>query len=210
MERAGVSALHVVKSGDAGQMQESDRQQVLAAIRHAHAQAALVWVSLHTHQAEGDPERPSAFEVQLAHDAIDAGADLFIAHGPHLLRGIEIYKGHVIFYSLGNFAVMQPLARINPTPLVLPPGSVFTRRAFFESVLATGRYDHGRISEVRLYPFELNPSDEPHAHGLPQAVTPEAGRATLERMQRLSRALGTSMSLEDGVGVIHVSTRRSR
>ena len=110
----------------------------------------------------------------------------------------------MIFYSLGNFAVMQPLARVDPTPMVIPPGSVFSRRASVESVVATGRYDHGRLSEVRLHPFELNPSDEAKAHGLPQAVTPEAGRAILERMQRLSQALGTAMSIEDGVGVIHV------
>ncbi|MBX3243197.1 MAG: CapA family protein [Acidobacteria bacterium] len=35
---------------------------------------------------------------------IDAGADLVIGHGPHVLRGIEIYKGRLIAYSLGNFA----------------------------------------------------------------------------------------------------------
>jgi len=39
-----------------------------------------------------------------AHAAVDDGADLVIASGPHVLRGIEAYKGHVIDYSLGNFA----------------------------------------------------------------------------------------------------------
>ncbi len=34
---------------------------------------------------------------------IDAGADVFVGHGPHVLRGIEIYKGKPIFYSLSNF-----------------------------------------------------------------------------------------------------------
>jgi hypothetical protein len=45
----------------------------------------------------GDPE---AF----AHMAIDAGASLVIASGPHVLRGMQFYKGHLIAYSLGNFA----------------------------------------------------------------------------------------------------------
>jgi poly-gamma-glutamate capsule biosynthesis protein CapA/YwtB (metallophosphatase superfamily) len=38
------------------------------------------------------------------HGVIDAGADLVIGHGPHLLRAMELYKGHLIAYSLGNFA----------------------------------------------------------------------------------------------------------
>ena len=38
------------------------------------------------------------------HDVIDAGADLVIGHGPHVLRGMEVYKNKLIAYSLGNFA----------------------------------------------------------------------------------------------------------
>jgi hypothetical protein len=39
-----------------------------------------------------------------AHNAIDAGAALVIASGPHVLRGMEFYHGHLIDYSLGDFA----------------------------------------------------------------------------------------------------------
>jgi hypothetical protein len=38
-----------------------------------------------------------------AHTAIDAGADLVLGHGPHVMRGMEIYKDRLINYSLGNF-----------------------------------------------------------------------------------------------------------
>lgn len=41
---------------------------------------------------------------QFAHAAIDAGADIVLGHGPHVLRGMELYQGHLIAYSLGNFA----------------------------------------------------------------------------------------------------------
>ncbi|MCX8028997.1 MAG: CapA family protein [Brevinematales bacterium] len=41
--------------------------------------------------------------VKFARGVIDAGADLVIGHGPHVLRAIEIYKGKLIAYSLGNF-----------------------------------------------------------------------------------------------------------
>lgn len=45
----------------------------------------------------GDP-------VKFSHAMIDAGADLIVGHGPHVLRGMEFYKGRLIAYSLGNFA----------------------------------------------------------------------------------------------------------
>ncbi|MEL6546220.1 MAG: CapA family protein, partial [Myxococcota bacterium] len=41
---------------------------------------------------------------ELAHTLVDAGADLVFGHGPHVLRGMEIYKGRFIAYSLGNFS----------------------------------------------------------------------------------------------------------
>ncbi|WP_030489928.1 CapA family protein [Micromonospora chokoriensis] len=45
----------------------------------------------------GDP-------VKFSHAMIDAGADLIVGHGPHVLRGMEFYQGRLIAYSLGNFA----------------------------------------------------------------------------------------------------------
>ena len=46
---------------------------------------------------------PADFIPIFAKAVIDAGADVFVGHGPHVLRGIEIYKGKPIFYSLSNF-----------------------------------------------------------------------------------------------------------
>ena len=43
--------------------------------------------------------------VRFARAAVDAGADLVLGHGPHVPRAIEIYRGKLIAYSLGNFAV---------------------------------------------------------------------------------------------------------
>ncbi|HEX5596549.1 MAG TPA: CapA family protein [Micromonosporaceae bacterium] len=45
----------------------------------------------------GDP-------IKFSHAMIDAGADLVVGHGPHVMRGLEFYKGRLIAYSLGNFA----------------------------------------------------------------------------------------------------------
>jgi poly-gamma-glutamate synthesis protein (capsule biosynthesis protein) len=75
------------------------------AIRVAKEQADFVMFHIHNH--EWDPQGglavPPAFVRSLAHDCIDAGADIFMAEGSHaLLRGIEIYKGKPIFYDPGD------------------------------------------------------------------------------------------------------------
>lgn len=46
---------------------------------------------------------PDSVQKELAHTAIDEGADLVVGHHPHVLQGIEKYKGKYIAYSLGNF-----------------------------------------------------------------------------------------------------------
>ncbi|HEK20846.1 CapA family protein [Mucilaginibacter sp.] len=45
--------------------------------------------------------------LQFAHAAVDAGADLVLGHGPHVVRGMELYKERLIAYSLGNFATYK-------------------------------------------------------------------------------------------------------
>ncbi len=48
--------------------------------------------------------RPTADQVELAHAAIDAGADIVWGSHPHVLQPIECYNGGIIYYSLGNFS----------------------------------------------------------------------------------------------------------
>lgn len=55
------------------------------------------------HWGEEKAEYPNDVQVELAHAAIDAEADLVLGHHPHVLQGIEQYKGKNIVYSLGNF-----------------------------------------------------------------------------------------------------------
>jgi hypothetical protein len=42
--------------------------------------------------------------MRFSRAVVDAGADLVVGHGPHVLRGMEWYRGRLIAYSLGNFA----------------------------------------------------------------------------------------------------------
>lgn len=54
---------------------------------------------------------PEDYQVSLAHEYIDAGADLVIGSHPHVLQGIEFYQGKPIFYSLGNFIFNQSIEK---------------------------------------------------------------------------------------------------
>ena len=64
---------------------------------------------------------PAQFLVTFARAMIDAGADLFVGHGPHVLRGIEIYKGAPIIYSLGDFIFQnETLLRLSGRQLRRP------------------------------------------------------------------------------------------
>jgi gamma-polyglutamate biosynthesis protein CapA len=63
--------------------------------------ANITVISLHW----GDEfiNRPSPEQIELAHRIIDCGADIILGHHPHILQGVEKYKGKIIAYSLGNF-----------------------------------------------------------------------------------------------------------
>jgi hypothetical protein len=78
-----------------------DYKAPVLAIEKARAQADLVVVIAHWGLERTDT--PIAYQTELAHRFIDAGADLIVGGHPHVLQGFESYKGKWIAYSLGNF-----------------------------------------------------------------------------------------------------------
>lgn len=74
-------------------------ENVIGSVKNLGAQ--LVIVSIHW-GIEKDTA-PNETQIELAHKAIDAGADLVLGTHPHVLQGIEKYNGKYIAYSLGNF-----------------------------------------------------------------------------------------------------------
>ena len=96
-----------------------DLDESLQTIRSLKAESDLVIVGFHggaegaTHQhvLEGDETFLGEDRGDLrkfTHAAIDAGADLVLGSGPHVVRAMEIYQGKLIAYSLGNFATYGP------------------------------------------------------------------------------------------------------
>ncbi len=78
---------------------EGNLQPTIQKVREQGAE--LIIVQVHW-GIEGDAVADES-QINLAHAAIDAGADLVIGHHPHVLQGLEQYKGKMIAYSLGNF-----------------------------------------------------------------------------------------------------------
>jgi poly-gamma-glutamate capsule biosynthesis protein CapA/YwtB (metallophosphatase superfamily) len=96
-----------------------DLDESLQTVRSLKAESDLVIVGFHggaegaTHQhvLEGDETFLGEDRGDLrkfTHAAVDAGADLVLGSGPHVVRAMEIYKGKLIAYSLGNFATYGP------------------------------------------------------------------------------------------------------
>ncbi len=101
---------------NAGCQNINDIPAAVALVKKAvQVPGTLVVVSFHG-GAEGEAGMDSVDEVstylgekrgdlrRLSHAVIDAGADLVLGHGPHVPRGLEVYKSRLIAYSLGNFA----------------------------------------------------------------------------------------------------------
>jgi len=115
VEVKGVKVAVLGFSPYAGANNLNDLEHAREIVQKATEQADLVVVQAHlgaegtdkTHvkpgseiyygENRGDP-------IRFTHAVIDAGADVVIAHGPHVLRGMQFYKGKLIAYSLGNFA----------------------------------------------------------------------------------------------------------
>ena len=91
-----------------------DYEEVKRVVNELKKNADIVVVTFHG-GAEGKDKThvPKSMEMfagdkrgdvyKFAHTAIDAGADVVVGHGPHVPRGMEIYNGRLIAYSLGNF-----------------------------------------------------------------------------------------------------------
>jgi hypothetical protein len=69
------------------------------------AEVDVVVVSLHKGLVH-TPIRLAGYETVVAHAAVDAGADIVVAHHAHMPRGVELYRGRPIFHGLGNFVTV--------------------------------------------------------------------------------------------------------
>jgi poly-gamma-glutamate synthesis protein (capsule biosynthesis protein) len=200
-------------------MDPIDEREILKSIRAAKQMADFVIVTIHAHEPGNWSEEPADFLPKLARDAIDAGADQFIGHGPHQLRGVEVYKGRPIFYSLGDFVFqldllepvgsdlyeqykMDPAAATDAEFNAMWNALVFGGEVWYQSVVATTRFDKNGLTDIRLTPIDLSYTARGADRGVPRPADAATAKTILERMQRLSKPFGTAISIEQNVGII--------
>jgi poly-gamma-glutamate capsule biosynthesis protein CapA/YwtB (metallophosphatase superfamily) len=183
-----------------------DIEAMVSDIEKARGSADLVFVSMHwgLHMTEAVI---ADYQRAAARAAIDAGACAIIGHHAHILKGIEIYRGAPIFYSLGNFAIEQPhvwdpeivqtssfrhLASLNPgfdvtAFYMLPPQ---TRMTGIARIVC----NKGGLVEVGFIPAYIRDDS------VPEIVSPESARfgeiATYLETCSRSAGFGTKFTLK--------------
>lgn len=135
-----------------------DPAQVLADIRFARPLADLVIVC--PHWGVEYALKPTSDQVQLAHQMIDAGADLIVGSHPHVVQPVEEYHDRWIAYSLGNFIFDQQ-----------PPN---THRGLMLQATVHG----GRIVKVTAIPININSHYEAALEPTPKRLLASAAQSS--------------------------------
>lgn len=210
------------KPGTRTEPNKQDVEEIARVVKSASALADIVIVSLHCHESGANRSVPADFIPIFAKAVIDAGADVFVGHGPHVLRGIEIYKGKPIFYSLSNF-IFQ-----NETVLRMPEDSYEEyslgddaqpadyldarydkdRRSFpadreyWDSVAVVTKWDGGKFVEAELHPITLGYQTPRSERGRPKLASGTDAARILEMMTTRSKAYGATVTVKNGVGIV--------
>jgi len=209
---------------------KEDLDEIAAVVRNASGLADYVMVTIHAHEGQSRDRLIAAdFLVTFARAMVDAGADMFVGHGPHVLRGIEIYRNKPIFYSLGDF-IFQ-----NETLLRLPSENYasyelgtdkhvndfndsrynFDKSGFpadppiWEAVVAVPTFRGERVTEIALHPITLGHGKARSVRGRPLFAEGALGQKILDDLVRLSAPYGTKIAIRNGIGFVELPATTS-
>ena len=193
---------------------ESDVEALLGVVDEARRQADLVFVALHCHEGSGgrwNNDEPAEFLQPLARRLIDGGAHAIFGHGPHMLRGVELYEGRPICYSLGNFIFNLEVIPAFPVEVYthqgMPPESTTAdlydrvtgysdEPRFWETVLPHFTFEDGVVTEAELHPVTLGRGLSRGTRGCPALAGAEDGERILGRLDGLSAPFGTAVEMD--------------
>jgi len=199
-----------------------DMAEIASVVSNASRLADYTIVTIHAHERDKELSVPAKFLVTFARAMIEAGADVFVGHGPHVLRGIEIHQGKPILYSLGDF-IFQ-----NETLLRLPQenykryglgarshvadfndarydGDTIgfpAKPEIWESVIAVPFWKDGSLERLELHPISLGYGQPRQVRGRPMLAEAELSRKIISDLQRVSRPFGTKIDYVDGIGIV--------
>ena len=134
-------------------------------------------IIMNVHWGNEKEQTPGKSQIDAAHFMIDAGVDMVIGHHTHVPQGIEVYNGHYIFYSLGNFAFGGNAKASNPETFML--------RAMFD------RDDAGNavLSRVSAIPCLTTSSGTAVNNYRPTPLYGENGAKVTDMLLRLSSGI---------------------
>ncbi|HYI16622.1 MAG TPA: CapA family protein, partial [Thermomicrobiales bacterium] len=203
---------------------ERDLEAMAAWVRDARLRAAWVVVSLHAHEQGATKEDPANFIGLFARRMIDEGADVVVGHGPHLLRGMELYQGKPIFYSLGNFIDQHDLIYKHPAdafqrfgvdPTLTHGLLAYTRdeggtkgfaadRRYWQTVVPVCQFDGNELSRIEILPVALGFGQPMHARGIPCLAQGDEAAEILGDFARLSEPFGTNIEIGVEHGLVNL------
>lgn len=129
---------------------------------------------------------PNSSQKTLAHTAIDSGANLVLGHHPHVLQGIEKYKGRYIAYSLGNFCFGGNSNPADKDTMILQ--QTFTVR--------NGKCK--KTDEVSVIPCSL--SSVTYTNDFKPTILTDSARETVrKKINKLSEGFGIKVGLKGRV-----------
>jgi len=122
---------------------------------------------------------PKPYQLELAHNAIKVGADLVIGHHPHVVQGIELYRGKMIVYSLGNYIFGSYSESVK------------------ESMLLKFYFGTNGLSACKIYPLNVYNKE---VEFQPQLLTEQNKQTFLEGLNQISLELNNQRSIvsQDG------------
>ena len=156
---------------------------ILPQIKEAKKNADLVIV--HSHWGIEYDSTPNPRQQEIGHALVNAGADIVIGHHSHTLQPVEVYKGKVIFYSLGNFIFDQGWTKTK------------------DSVLAQYKIKDDGSRVVKLTPMKINEASPSPLSG------PLAGIDFKRMTMLLTKNLGSDINWEtkDGKIIINLGSK---
>ncbi|MEW6338179.1 MAG: CapA family protein [Acidobacteriota bacterium] len=211
---ATIDPAEILVAGEGGKVEKVEgllekdvvamEDDVVLAARHHD----VVMVALHNHdrshhRAYGIQDTTPANDEIMYRRAVDAGADVVLGSGPHVLRGIEIYKGKPIFYSLSNFIYQYRTPDRIPVDLIHQRDGEIARptnvsvwdrrdpRRVFEGVMVRLTINEEKVRRIELIPFSID--DEGPLYGVPRLASSARAKEIIEVLRRLSGPYGTTI-----------------
>lgn len=196
-----------------------DLERILSLVKKAKKENDYVFVLVHCHDDDNvSHANPPEYLKEFSHALIDCGVSAVFGGGCHELRGVEIYKGLPIFYSLGDFIYQGMRVEILPADFMESYGldknatakealykrsrggtvGLQTQVKNFLTVLPKLTFDGDEMTDIELVPVKLFFKTADDREGLPYIAKGEEAEVIFSKINELSSAFKTEFRLEKG------------